>query len=77
MDLPAKPGDRIRLIDMPDDPNPIAVGEMGTVRSVAAVMYGGKPETHIGVDWDCGRTLSLILPFDKFEVVRSTAAVPF
>lgn len=76
MDRPTKPGDRIRLIEMLDDPNPIAVGAMGTVRSVTVVDFRRSPELQIAVDWDNGRTLSLVYPPDKFEVVTENA-LPF
>ena len=69
MDRPTKPGDRIRLVEMLDDPNPVAVGALGTVRAVADIGVAGKAEFHVAVDWDNGRTLSLVCPDDKFEVV--------
>jgi hypothetical protein len=67
--VPAKPGDRIRLVKMDFDPNPVAVGALGTVRAVADIGVAGKVEFHIAVDWDDGRTLSLVCPEDKFEIV--------
>jgi hypothetical protein len=53
----ALPGDRIRLINMPDDPNPI-----DTIN-----MFG---EDHLNVDWDNGRNLNLIVGVDEFEVIE-------
>lgn len=53
------PGDRIELIEMPFDPDPIPRGEQGTVTSVN--------EMQIGVKWDCGRTLSLVPGVDTYE----------
>lgn len=73
---PVRPGDRIRLVEMPEDPNPIQPGEMGTVRSLADIGFEGRPETHITVDWDSGRTLSLIYPPDRFEVIAAPS-LPF
>jgi hypothetical protein len=38
-----KPGDRIRLIHMPDDPDPIKTGAMGTVTAVRLQSFGPRP----------------------------------
>lgn len=65
MNIPCKQGDRIRLLAMPDDPNPITSGSTGTVRSVKD--FGDWAQ--VWVDWDCRRKLSLTLPEDKFEVL--------
>jgi hypothetical protein len=51
-------GDRIKLIDMRNDPDPIPSGTEGTVYYV-----GGDV---INVQWDNGRTLGLIEGEDKF-----------
>ena len=59
-----KPGDRIKLISMPNDPCPIEPGSMGTVTSVTTGAYA-----QIDVDWDSGRTLCLIPGTDKFEII--------
>ena len=64
----ALPGDRIRLIKMTDDPNPIEPGTMGTVTSINTVYLFG--EDHLNVDWDNGRTLSLLVGTDEFEVIE-------
>ena len=60
-----KIGDRIRLIAMTDDPDPIATGELGTVVAV----YSHRDWTQVDVDWDCGRSLMLSIPPDRVEVV--------
>jgi hypothetical protein len=63
----ALPGDRIRLINMPDDPNPIEPNTTGTVTSINTInMFG---EDHLNVDWDNGRWLNLIVGIDEFEVI--------
>ena len=63
----ALPGDRIRLINMPDDPNPIEPNTTGTVTSIDTInMFG---EDHLNVDWDNGRNLNLIVGVDEFEVI--------
>jgi hypothetical protein len=57
-------GDRIELVEMPDDPDPIPVGEKGTVRKINAGPY---PTLH--VDWDSGRTLNLIVGKDIYKKI--------
>jgi hypothetical protein len=62
-------GDRIRLLSMHDDPDPILVGETGTVVGVTR-HGGGKAEWfQVDVSWDNGRTLMLVSPPDVFEIV--------
>ncbi len=60
-----KIGDRIRLISMNDDPDPIAAGSLGTV--VAVHLHHGW--TQVDVDWDNGRQLMLSLPEDRIEIL--------
>lgn len=61
-------GDRIRLLSMPDDPDPIPVGSTGTIESVTTGPLG-----QVRVTWDSGRSLNLIPGVDRFEVIeRST-----
>jgi hypothetical protein len=60
-------GDRIRLLCMPDDPNPIPAGSEGEVTFVNEVR--SMQFTQIGVKWDDGRTLSLAVPPDSFTVI--------
>jgi hypothetical protein len=59
-------GKRIRLLAMPKDPDPIASGSEGTVTSVAVLTNDWM---QIMVDWDSGRTLSLAVPPDVYELV--------
>jgi len=64
-------GDRIRLLSMPDDPDPIPVGSTGTIVSVTEGPLG---QVHVKWD-DSNRTLALIPGVDRFEVVeRGTEA---
>jgi hypothetical protein len=65
-----RPGDRIRLIAMPDDPNPIPVGSMGTVTFVRECGTGASIWLQIGVDWGNGRKLMLSVPPNEVEVIR-------
>jgi hypothetical protein len=62
-------GDRVRLLAMHDDPDPIPAGQLGTVVSVSR--HGGGTDTwhQIDVAWDNGRTLMLVCPPDDFEIV--------
>jgi hypothetical protein len=59
-------GDRIRLLSMPDDPDPIPVGSTGTIE---AVTEGPLGQIHVTWD-DSGRTLSLVPGVDRFEVIE-------
>lgn len=64
----ALPGDRIRLIKMPNDPNPIEPGATGIVRKINSVDAFG--EDHLVVEWDNPRGLNLIVGEDEFEVIE-------
>ena len=64
-----RPGDRIRLVAMHDDPDPILVGQLGTVIDVARQVSGKDAWFQIEVSWDNGRTLMLVSPPDEFEIV--------
>ena len=58
-------GKRIRLLAMPNDPDPIPAGTTGTV------MFSTKMgrELILTVDWDINRSLSLICPPDLFQLI--------
>lgn len=62
-------GDRIRLVAMPHDPNPIMVGQTGTV--VRTYPHGGGQDAWLQIDvaWDNGRTLMLVSPPDQYEII--------
>jgi hypothetical protein len=61
-------GDRIRLIEMPDDPDPIPAGATGTVIAVTT-----GPYAQIDVRWDnSSRSLSLVPGVDRFEIIGHT-----
>jgi len=66
--LPHK-GDRIRLVAMHDDPDPIPAGQLGTVVGVASHGIGKDAWHQIDVSWDSGRTLMLVSPPDQFEII--------
>lgn len=58
-------GDRIRLVNMSDDPDDIPPGTTGTVTAVR--QHGTWSQ--VDVDWDNGRRLMLVVPPDEVEVV--------
>ena len=60
-------GDHIRLIEMPNDPDPIPPGSEGVVIDVT-----DGPLAQIIVDWKNGRSLALIPGVDRFEIIEST-----
>ncbi len=68
MQLP-RPGDRIRLVAMPNDPDPIPPDSMGTVQSVTE--HGADHERwfQVEVEWDTGRNVMLSIPPDQVEIV--------
>jgi hypothetical protein len=60
-----QPGDRIRLVAMPDDPDPVPSGTAGTVTAVR--QHGTWAQ--VDVAWDNGRTLMLVVPPDQCKVI--------
>jgi hypothetical protein len=73
MNKPPRIGDRIRLLVMPDDPDPIATGQTGTVTGVASHGEGYDRWFQIDVSWDNGRSLMLVSPPDTFEIINGDA----
>ena len=55
-------GDRIKLLQMNDDPDPIPAGTLGTVTFINKC----GDFTQIAVDWDNGRKLMLAVPPDRY-----------
>jgi hypothetical protein len=70
MQTKLKAGDRVRLVSMTDDPDPIPVGTTGTVAGV----YPQRGWTQVDVDWDTGRSLMLSIPPDVVERISPPAA---
>ncbi|XZE33775.1 DUF4314 domain-containing protein [Pirellulaceae bacterium SH501] len=67
MRIRLKRGDRIRLVSMPDDPDPVPVGMLGTVKE----FHEHRDWMQVEVDWDNGRYLMLTLPDDCIEIIDS------
>ena len=66
---PVRMGDRIRLVAMRDDPEPIRIGELGTVTGCRRNGGGRDAWFQIEVSWDNGRTLMLVTPPDEFDII--------
>ena len=65
-----RPGDRIELLAMPEDPYPIERGSLGTVEDVHDLPFlDCQSRTQVWVKWDSGRSLSLIMPPDQVRVL--------
>lgn len=58
-------GSRVELLAMPNDPDPVPEGTLGTVTGVR----GGGLYAQVHVQWDNGRTLSLIPGVDRWMEV--------
>ena len=62
------PGTRLELIEMGDDPRPVASGTRGTVKVVDDM-------GSIHMQWDNGRTLALIPGEDRFRKLTQAEIV--
>ena len=60
------PGDRVEMVRMEDDPDPVPPQTRGTVRWVRRVT---AEWIQVDVEWDNGRTLMLSVPPDQFKKV--------
>lgn len=56
-------GTRLRLISMPQEPNPVPRGTLGTVTGIDDLGT-------IHVNWDNHSTLGIVIDVDKFEIVE-------
>ncbi|TWT51060.1 hypothetical protein Pla22_38360 [Rubripirellula amarantea] len=63
-----KAGDRVRLVSMTDDPDPVPAGTTGTVVGV----YPQRGWMQVDVDWDSGRSLMLSIPPDVVAMIDDT-----
>lgn len=67
-----KVGDRVEMLSMANDPDPIPSGSVGTVTYVSEMQFGPRPyQTQVGVAWDSGRTLSCLVPPDVLARAKS------
>jgi hypothetical protein len=69
MTFPGKKGDRVKLLFMPKDPDPIPEGAEGTVRDVQHMDWGHDKFSQVSVQWDNGRSLSCVVPPDFLEIL--------
>jgi len=60
-------GDRVQLVSMPEEPDPIPIGTKGTVVFVNLAPGIG---TQVEIKWDNGRTLMACLPPDLIRVIE-------
>jgi hypothetical protein len=68
-------GDRVVLVHMADDPDPVPAGTVGTVTYVHEFRWPGTPDQlQVSVDWDNGRRLSALVPPDV--IVREDPSLP-
>jgi hypothetical protein len=65
-----KVGDRVEMISMPEDPNPIEAGTKGTIEHINPVDFGSEKFTQVSVKWDNGRTLMVCIPPDQIRVIN-------
>ena len=63
-----KKDDRVMLLRMGNDPHPIESGTTGTVTYYSSDAFG-PGRSQIGVRWDNGRTLAVILPEDAITKI--------
>ena len=71
--LNLKEGDRIKMVQMGNDPNPVEPGVLGTVSGYRYPRTGTDAAGTVahGVRWDDGRGLAIILPDDTVEIVTT------
>jgi hypothetical protein len=58
-------GDRIRLVKMNDDPDPIPSGTCGTVIGLHQLAESNRDTVLLCINWDVNRSLSVLLPIDQ------------
>lgn len=61
-------GDRVRVVQMDNDPYPIAPGTEGTIENVNWYTPD-KSKGQISVKWDNGRRLKVLVPEDKIQKI--------
>lgn len=71
------PGSRIRLLFMPDDPDPIPPGTCGIVTTYKfdwSTVNMPELGIDVGIEWDIDRGLNLIIPRDQWEYAEDDEA---
>jgi len=68
-----QPGDRIKLVAIPDNPDPIPLSSTGTVSSVRKCGSGRDAWLQVDLNGANGRKLMLSAPPDQFEVIAIEA----
>lgn len=61
-------GQRVELVRMDNDPNPVPIGSRGVIVAISE-SGDSRYHTHVGVKWDNGRSLSVLLPLDEIRLV--------
>jgi hypothetical protein len=68
-------GDRIKLLEKPDQYSARTYGDMGTIENIEVdpgiITKSGEDEEKIWINWDDGGKSALILSKDKFRVIPS------
>lgn len=62
-------GDRVELVAMPADPDPVPPGTRGTIRRASVHRWTTGTFVQYDVAWDNGRTLAAIDPPDTLRLV--------
>jgi hypothetical protein len=63
-----KLNDRIELVCMPEDPDPVPVGTKGTIERISQDPFSSGNHIY-GVKWDNGRTLNVCTACDQVRVI--------
>ncbi len=69
-----QPGDRIRLLSLPDGPAPTPPGSTGIVRVVRQCDSGRGAWLQVDADWDNGRKLLLSVAPGQVEVTSGSVS---
>jgi hypothetical protein len=62
-------GKRIRLLKMGEDPDPIEALSEGVITWFCKFTENKRFCYQLSVDWDNGRSLGLVYPYDKFVII--------
>lgn len=62
-----RPTDRVRLIHMGPDPDPVPAGSEGSVLQTTDLSHLEPGQVQVSIAWDCGRALAAVCPPDRLE----------